>query len=200
MELAASDRWTQAPREQRRPAPVPQQPASSLQGMCETSRIGVFIDTRHNRSSHAMRPLRTIPMLCAAVAIAWGAPATATIYCVNSVATLNAAFNSANAAAEGTVQDIRVRPGTYNVPGGLQFYPAGDKDGKYFSLSGGWNSDCSTRSINPAASILNAENGAVDGDFNLVGDNAQYVVEGLSLRNRDFLPERSCVRLQLSGY
>lgn len=130
-----------------------------------------------------MRPLQSIPMLCAAIAIAWGAPAAATIYCVNSVATLNAAFTSANAAAEGTVQDIRVRPGTYNVPGGLQFYPAGDKDGKYFSLSGGWSSDCSTRSINPAASILNAENGAVDGDFNFVGDQALYVVEGLSLRN-----------------
>ena len=35
--------------------------------------------------------------------------------------------------------------------------PAGDKDGKNFSLTGGWNGDCSARTINSSATVLNGE-------------------------------------------
>jgi len=114
-------------------------------------------------------------------------PAHAVTYCVNSVSGLNAAFNSANAAAEGSEHEIRVRPGNYALPGGLEFNPAGDKDAKDFSLTGGWNSGCTARTINASATVFNGENGSVDADFRFVGNNSRYVIEGIRFINfRDF--------------
>jgi len=128
--------------------------------------------------------LRHLAYLTAlASACALSQPALATTYCVNNVSNLAAAFNSANAADEGTVQEIRVRPGTYAVSAGLEFNPAGDKDGKNFSLTGGWNSDCSARTINSSATVLNAENGSTDGDFRFIGNNSRYVIEGIRFIN-----------------
>jgi hypothetical protein len=109
--------------------------------------------------------------------------ANAAIYCVDTAAELNSAMASANNGAEGSVQDIRLQPGTYNVPNGLQFSPAGDKDNKDFSISGGWNAGCTFRTTNPAATQLNAENGSTDGNFSFNGNHQRIVVEALSFRN-----------------
>lgn len=128
-----------------------------------------------------MRSLLLAPLLMCSLTAAQRAEAT--VYCVNTVSSLNSALSSASTAAEGSVHEIRVRPGTYAIPGGLSFQPAGDKDAKEFSLTGGWNSDCSARTINPAATILNADNGAADGDLTIGGDNASYIIEGISFRN-----------------
>lgn len=118
----------------------------------------------------------------------------AATYCVSTAGALQSAISSANNDDEGTVQDIRIRPGTYNLPGGLDFSPAGDKDNKDFSITGGWNSNCSARTINAAATILNAENGVNDGDFEFSGDQKRLVVEGVSIRNFRFfrLTEPAC--------
>jgi trimeric autotransporter adhesin len=132
-------------------------------------------------ASLIVRTLLLIPVLVCALTTP--VRADATVYCVNSGSSLNSALASANAAAEGSVHDIRVRPGTYAIPGGLLFHPAGDKDAKEFSLTGGWNADCSARAINPANTILNADNGNADGDLTFGGDNTSYIVEGISFRN-----------------
>ena len=114
--------------------------------------------------------------------------AHATMYCISTVSGLNASMSAANAANEGTQHELRLRPGTYNVPAGLEFDPAGDKDSKNFSLTGGWNSDCSARTINASATVLNADNGAVDGDFRFFGNNTHYVIEGIRFTNfNDFV-------------
>jgi hypothetical protein len=110
-------------------------------------------------------------------------PAHAATYCVSNVSGLAAAFNSANSADAGTLQDIRVRPGNYAVSSGLTFEPAGDKNNKDFSLTGGWNSDCTSRTINASATVLDAENGVTDGGFRFYGHNARYVVEGIRFVN-----------------
>lgn len=124
-----------------------------------------------------------VTMALLAGAFFFAPAAQATIYCVNNVSALDAAFSSANSAPEGSVQDIRVRPGTYAVSAGLIFYPAGGKDGKEFSLTGGWNSDCSARTTNPSATILDALNGGNNGIFNFGGDQARYTVEGIRFEN-----------------
>lgn len=116
------------------------------------------------------------------LAMILSSPAAATVYCVNSVSTLNSAFSSANSAAEGSTHDIRIRPGTYNVPNGLEFNPDGDKDGKNFSMTGGWNSDCSARTTNASATVLNA-NAASPGAFRFFGNNTHYVIEGIRFIN-----------------
>lgn len=110
-------------------------------------------------------------------------PALAATYCVSTVSGLNSAFSSANSANEGTSHEIRVRPGTYAVSAGLEFDPAGDKDAKDFSLTGGWNSDCSARTINASATVFNGENGSVDADFRFFGNNGRYVIEGIRFIN-----------------
>jgi trimeric autotransporter adhesin len=106
--------------------------------------------------------------------------AQAAVYCVATASGLSNAMTSANNGDEGSVQDIRVRPGTYSLPAGLKFDPAGNKDNKDFSLTGGWNSDCSSRTINPAATVLD---GGGDALFMFWGDHQRIVVEGLRFTN-----------------
>jgi len=112
-------------------------------------------------------------------------PADAGIFCVNTSATLQSAIASANSDPEGTVEDIRVRPGSYSLPGGINFNPAGDKDNKDFSITGGWNADCTARTINPTATLISAQNGASRGSFRFLGDHQRIVVESLAFRNFD---------------
>ena len=126
-----------------------------------------------------------------------GSLAHASSYCVDTTAnnaiafctsapgdcSLRGAIANANGGAEGSVQDIRVPAGTYLVPGGLLFDPAGDRDNKDFSITGGWNAACTVRTTNPANTILNADNGAIDGPFEFSGDQLRIQVEGLTLQN-----------------
>lgn len=119
-----------------------------------------------------------LPALLLACGLGMAAqPAESATYCVGSAGTLQSAIASANADPEGTVEDIRVRPGTYTLPG-FTFNPAGDRDSKDFSLTGGWNADCTVRTVNAASTIINAPNS----DIRLLGDQLRIVVDGLSFR------------------
>ena len=120
-------------------------------------------------------------------------------FCVNSASAITAAVNSANDAAEGVAQDIRVRPGNYAIPAGLQFSPPGDRDNKDFSITGGWNSGCTARVINPAATVISAENGATDGFFSFEGNHPRIVVEGIRFEHFESwrVSEPPCVINQL---
>lgn len=146
-----------------------------------------------------------------AAALSVSAQADAAMYCISTVSGLNASMDAANNAAEGTVQDLRLRPGTYNVPAGLIFDPAGDKDGKDFSITGGWNLDCSARVTNAAATIVNAENGSLDGEFAFKGNNTRYVVEGIRYTNFHYFsldddncgldcPDTSAIRVRYNEF
>lgn len=123
----------------------------------------------------------TVWLLLAATAIGGNAAEAAT-YCIANVSGLNAAVAAANDADEGSTHELRLRPGTYAVPGGIDFDPAGNKDSKVFSLTGGWNSDCSARTINASATVLNGAAAGNDGSFVFSGNNT-YTIEGIRFIN-----------------
>jgi trimeric autotransporter adhesin len=96
---------------------------------------------------------------------------------------LRGAITNANNGNEGSVQEIRVQTGTYAVPGGLDFNPDGNKDDKTFSITGGWNAGCTSRTTNAANTVVNGENGATDASFHFEGNNREMVIEGLTFLN-----------------
>lgn len=115
-------------------------------------------------------------------ALLTGQAAQAATYCISTVSGLNASVTAANDADEGTTHELRVRPGTYALPAGIDFNPAGNKDSKVFSLTGGWNSDCSARTINASATVLNGTAAGNDGSFIFAGNNT-YTIEGIRFIN-----------------
>ena len=48
-----------------------------------------------------------------AAALSLSAQAEAAMYCISTTSGLNASMTAANDGAEGSVQDLRLRPGTY---------------------------------------------------------------------------------------
>ncbi len=128
------------------------------------------------------------------IAFATMASATAGTYCVDSNSSalitlcgpvpgdcsLRGALFNANEGPEGSTQDIRVRSGSYGIPAGLQFDPAGDKDNKDFSITGGWNADCSTRVINSDNTQVSASNSPANGLFQFAGNQQRIVIEGIT--------------------
>lgn len=126
--------------------------------------------------------MRALSRLLLAAAALCSQAATAATYCISNVSGLNASVTAANDAAEGTTHELRLRPGTYAVPAGIDFDPAGNKDSKVFSLTGGWNSDCSARTINASATVLNGAASGNDGSFLFSGNNT-YTIEGIRFIN-----------------
>ncbi len=111
-------------------------------------------------------------------------PAAAITYCVSDASALQAAITSAASALGDSAHDIRLRPGTYALPGGLEFAPSNDLlDNKDFSITGGWNAGCSSRTINPAATVLDGAAAGLDGSFHFGGNQERIVVEGLRFIN-----------------
>lgn len=111
-------------------------------------------------------------------------PAAAVTYCVSDASALQAAITSAASAIGDSVHDIRLRPGTYALPSGLEFAPTNDLlDNKDFSITGGWNAGCSARTINPAATVLDGAAASLDGNFHFGGNQERIVVEGLRFIN-----------------
>ena len=126
-------------------------------------------------------PIHTI--LLAITALALGVPARAAVpYCADSAGEIVSDIGNANGGAEGTTQEIRIVRGTYNITQTLEFKPAGEKDNKNFTLSGGWSAGCAdgTQIVDPDKTILNFTAAASDSrKVNLEGDNASYRVEGI---------------------
>lgn len=123
-----------------------------------------------------------LPAVLAVLLLPFAGTASAATYCIVNVSGLNASMAAANAASEGSTHELRLRPGTYAVPAGLEFEPAGDKDAKTFSMTGGWNSDCSARTINAGATIVDATAAGTDGPLVFAGNNT-YTIEGIRFQN-----------------
>lgn len=118
--------------------------------------------------------------------------AESAVYCVDSAAEIQSAFASANSDVNGTVQDIRVRPGTYSLPAGLSFGSGEDKE---FSLTGGWNAACSARTINAADTVFNGSGAQSNGsNFSFTGNQRSFRIEGIRFQNfrQVFLFESIC--------
>lgn len=118
--------------------------------------------------------------------------AQAAVYCVDTAAEIQSAFASANSDANGTVQDIRVRPGSYSFTANLSFNSGEDKE---FSLTGGWNSGCTARTINSAGTVFTAGGAQSNGtDFNFTGNQRSFRIEGIRFQNfrQFFLFENIC--------
>ncbi|MEZ5466525.1 MAG: Ig-like domain-containing protein [Lysobacterales bacterium] len=118
--------------------------------------------------------------------------AHATVQCVNTSTAIVNAFAQANLAPGGTVQEIRVRVGTYTFANSLSFGSSGPDD-KTFELTGGWNSDCSARTINPANTIFNGS-GQGGTQFAFSGNQRNFRIEGIRFQNFGsfFLFENIC--------
>lgn len=114
---------------------------------------------RHCDARLAMRGVAAIFLASLALAVF---PARAAVRCVGTAQELQQAVADAKAAEAGSVWDIRVRQGTYTVPGGLDFatvasFPAD----KQFTLLGGYTAGCSSsqRARDPDLTVVKAGGG-----------------------------------------
>ncbi len=129
---------------------------------------------------------------CAFLASTIALGVDAAVYCVDTSSEIQSAFASANGDADGTVQDIRVRGGSYALPAGLSFGSGEDKE---FSLTGGWNSGCTARTINSANTVFTGSGALSNGsDFSFTGNQRSFRIEGIRFQNfrQFFLFENTC--------
>ena len=151
-----------------------------------------------NRPTIARTLSRHVLLLLAMLVSSFSSAALANVYCIDTTSTslalslctaapgdcsLRGAFAAAESAPEGSTVDIRVPAGSYTAAAGLSFQPGGSNDSKTFTFSGGWDATCSTHTIDPANTVINGENGTVDGAFGFHGDQHSIVVEGLTFLN-----------------
>ncbi len=122
------------------------------------------------------------------VVLAWGMAVSPTAFaaehCVGSVAELYAALNDAAGAASAQITTtIKLKQGTYLV-GNSSLTQAQPIHFHAMELLGGYNSNCSARTVNPENTIFDAE-----GDsriyFRPVGD---LLIEGIRFRRNIFAP------------
>lgn len=100
-------------------------------------------------------------------------------YCVGSVAELNTALNdAASASSELFTTTVKLKTGTYNV-NGTRLTQYDQTLFHALELLGGYNSDCTSRVINPDNTILDAD-GASDFDFRPLNE---LLVEGIRFQN-----------------
>lgn len=118
----------------------------------------------------------TLSLLALLIAL----PANATVYCVNSASAISDAFFQASTAPSGSIQDIRIRTGTYSLGASLSFGLGNDD--KTFELTGGWNSNCSSRVINPANTVLSGTAPA-GMDYFIQGNQRSFRIEGIRFEN-----------------
>lgn len=104
--------------------------------------------------------------------------AMAADYCVGSTAELQTALNAAaNPNSELFTTTVKIKQGTYHI--GNTTLIAGDRNLMYaLELLGGYNSDCSARTINPDNTVIDAD--AHDLYFEPMAD---LVMEGLRFQN-----------------
>ena len=128
--------------------------------------------------------LLSILLASSALFSARSAAAGTNVYCVSNGTQLQQAFADANAASEGSVQDIRVQAVSMSVGAALTFFPAGDKDNKDFLLTGGWNADCSVQTIDAENTVVNfTAASSANRAVTLQSDNHSYLVKGIHFDN-----------------
>jgi Right handed beta helix region len=108
-----------------------------------------------------------------------GRPAQAAEYCVGTVAELDAALNEAVSSSQALfTTTILLKQGTYHV-GGSRMTQLGQAYFHALELLGGYNSDCSARTVNPDNTVFDAD-GATRFEFNPLG---QLLIEGIRFQN-----------------
>jgi parallel beta-helix repeat protein len=118
--------------------------------------------------------LRVAGLLAGLAAICAGGGACATEYCVHDVGELNAALA---VAAAGQTTVIKLAQGTYAVHGSTI---ENAHDYGPLQLLGGYNADCSVRTLNPSNTAFDGGGQSDDVLLNVYGDAR---VEGITLRN-----------------
>lgn len=160
---------------------------SSMSAHCCLSIFGILMTLNRSRSILGLVAIMLLGVIRSA---------HANVYCIDTTANTNISFctplandcslrgviSLANSNPNESVEDIRIPAGTYDVSGGLEFDPPDSRDNHDFTITGGWNSTCTARTINAAATVLNANN-QLPGDFFFKGNHSRLVIEGLSFRN-----------------
>ncbi len=121
----------------------------------------------------------TAALLLLPLLVMGGRAALANEFCVGTVAELNAALNEAASPSTASLTTtIRLKQGTYHV-GNTRMTQAGQAYFNTLELLGGYNADCSARTINPDNSVFDAQ-GASNFAFHPLGD---LLVEGIRFQN-----------------
>jgi parallel beta-helix repeat protein len=120
---------------------------------------------------------------------------SASEFCIGSVDSLNAAI--ASAIVSGGTTTIKLQQGTYALHGSILFYDYSGRVYNALQLLGGYNADCSQRSLDPANTVLDDAN--QDGELYflnlpMAGD---IEIEGVTFRN---LPGGLYVRPSVDYY
>lgn len=124
---------------------------SSTRASCPSTTVGAIVVPKCVRHAHRFGWLAALALLVSTP------PALATDYCVGTVAELNAALATAQTAS-GQTTVIKLKQGTYNVGSGLLAPSGAYPIFQALELQGGYNSDCSGRTINPDNTIFDANN------------------------------------------
>ncbi|MGA8277781.1 MAG: hypothetical protein WB784_06265 [Rhodanobacteraceae bacterium] len=102
----------------------------------------------HSRLRLSARALLAITLAAAGVYL--GTPAQAAVLCVNSASSLRSALTIAE--GNGVDDTIKIARGTYQAGGSEFYYYA--TEAHSLDITGGYNSDCSTRIRNPVLTVL----------------------------------------------
>ncbi|MEO7325218.1 MAG: right-handed parallel beta-helix repeat-containing protein [Dokdonella sp.] len=125
---------------------------------------------------------RQISMLGWALACAFTAAAgcaAAADYCVGNPSELQAALNDAESASNALFDTVvRIRQGTYHVGNTDLAFHGTAKYVNALELLGGYNSDCSARSINPDNTVFDGDGNALD-----INPKADLRIEGVRFQN-----------------
>lgn len=103
--------------------------------------------------------MRVRTMLAGLFAVAIAGPVPAAMFCVGNATQLNNALNEAG--TNGQHDDVRMMPGVYtrspDVAGDNMFQHILE-NGRNFSLSGGWNTGCTSQTrLDPAVTVIDGQ-------------------------------------------
>jgi hypothetical protein len=146
------------------------------------------------KTSPAAWPGGWAALLLLAGAVGAAPAARASVICVPSDMSLTSAISQANNGAEGSVWEIHIHTGTYQLAADLTFDPAGDKDNKTLIISGGWtgaSNQCNSRSVDPSGTIVRgvaSTANSVGTGFSFIGNNRRYEIDSVRFENfRSFI-------------
>ena len=133
--------------------------------------------------------------LCSAVMLLELAGNTqAATFCVNSMGGLQSALTTAGGNAES--DEIRVQSGIYSVGTLLYYAPT---DTALTTVSGGWDSTCSSQSTDDQATIIDGGSNLQIVEFNAAAVAADLELRNLTLRNGFSTEYGGCVTVNTAG-
>jgi hypothetical protein len=109
------------------------------------------------------------------------APARAGTVCVKDVAGLKSALASFEHLPNGSTLTVKLARGTYAVGDQLAYMYGSNADGEVgLKLLGGYSSDCSSRTLDPANTVLDGLDAPASGFGFLLRGEANALIEGIS--------------------